>query len=259
MISRILGDRRSRALTRRIDRPEALAIALAQAIVAVIGWLVEEPVWLAAAIAGQLAIGGLAGIRLIGPARADLGFARYAMPASAGVATTLFGRLLPGGLSLLLVPLVAVLLWSVIYLELRAERLPGGRTVQDVLMTAILFAGSSGILELFTGAVWPPPITLVAPLAAILALRGAEGRGASGAEALGLALLHVLAVMQVGVAASLLALPPLVVPALMTLTFYAWGGAAEALRAGSTGRTVALEFGALGLLGLVLALVLHRG
>jgi hypothetical protein len=62
----------------------------------------------------------------------------------------------------------------------------------------------------------------------------------------------------IGAAASLLTLPPLVVPALMTLTFYAWGGAAEALRAGNAGRSVALEFGALGLLGLVLALVLHR-
>ena len=63
------------------------------------------------------------------PARADLGLGRYLIPATAGIAATLFGRLIPGGLSLLLVPIVAVVLWSITYLELRAERGTGGRTL----------------------------------------------------------------------------------------------------------------------------------
>lgn len=258
MITRILGDRRTQALTRRIDRPEVFFLAAVQAAIAAAGWL-AEPIWLGAAIAGQLAIGGLVAVRIIGPARAGLGLARYAMPATAGVAATLFGRLLPGGLSVLLVPLVAVLLWSIVYLELRAERLAGGRTVLELLMTTILFAGAAGILDLLGPLRWPPPVTLVGLLALILALRDAEGRGLAGAKAFGQSLLHVLAVMQVGVASVMLDLPIPIVPALLALTFYAWGGAAAALQSGASGRGVAIEFGALGTLGLLIALLLHRG
>jgi hypothetical protein len=253
VITRIVGDRRSRAIQRRIDRPEAVLLAVAQAVVATAGWYVE-PFWVAAAVAAQLALGGLGGVRLIGPARSRAGFARYAMPATAGVAATLFGRILPGGVALLLVPLVAVLLWAVIYLELRATHAQGGRTTLELLLTATLFAGAAGILAILGPDPWLPPLGLIAALALVLALRSAEARDAVGGQAVGQALLHGLAAAQVGAATLLLQLPGVIGPAIVALAFYAWGGAAEALRGDASGRSVAIEFGALAVLGLVVAL-----
>jgi len=46
--------------------------------------------------------------------------------------------------------------------------------------------------------------------------------------------------------------------ALMALAFYAWSGAADALEGGDSGRSVAIEFGPLLLLGVVIGLLLHR-
>ena len=257
MISRIFTDRRRLAVLRRIDRPLAVLLAVAQAVVATAGWLVE-PLWLAVAIAGQLMLGGIIAVRVIGPARSDLGLARYAIPATAGIAATLFGRLVPFGLSVLLVPIVAVLLWSVTYLELRIERGTGGRTIGELLLVGILFCGTAGILVLFGAQAWPTPLILVAGLSLPLALRAAEARGDMGVHGLGQSLLHVLVVTQVGAGVVLLNLAPTVMAALMALAFYAWGGAVEALRRNASGRSVAVEFGALLVLGLLVGLFLHR-
>lgn len=257
MISRIFADRRRLAILRRIDRPLAVLLAVAQAVVATAGWLVE-PLWLAVAIAGQLLLGGIIAVRVIGPARSDLGLARYAIPATAGIAATLFGRLIPFGLSVLLVPIVAVLLWSVTYLELRIERGTGGRTIGELLLVGILFSGTAGILVLFGTRTWPTPLILVAGLTLPLALRAAEARGDMGVHGFGQSLLHVLVVAQVGAGVVLLNLPPTVMAALMALAFYAWGGAVEALRGNASGRSVAIEFGALLVLGLLVGLFLHR-
>lgn len=257
MIGRLLGDRQRLAVMRRIDRPAAVVLAIAQALVAAAGWF-APPLWLAVAVAGQLVLGGIVAIRVIGPARSDLGLARYAIPATAGIAATLFGRLIPGGLSLLLVPILAVLLWSATYLELRLERGTGGRTIGDLLLTGILFSGAAGILVLFGARTWPTPLLLIAALSLPLALRAAEARDTTGVEGVGQALLQVLAVTQVGVAVVLLALPFSVMAALMALAFYAWGGAVDALRGTASGRSVAIEFGALLLLGLLVGLILHR-
>lgn len=257
MISRLFADRRRLALLRRIDRPAAVVLALLQALVAAAGWF-ASPVWLAVAIAGQLALGGAGAVRVIGPARSDLGLARYAIPATAGIAATLFGRLIPGGLSLLLVPIVGVLLWSVTYLELRAERGTGGRTLGDLILTAVVFTGAAGILNLFGALVWPTPIAIVALLALPPAVRASEARGTMGAEGFGQALLHVLVVAQIGIGAVLLNVPVLVAAALMALAFYTWAGAVDAVRGGASGRAVAIEFGPLVLLGLVVGLFLYR-
>ena len=257
MISRILSDRRRLAVLRRIDRPAAVALAVLQAVVAAAGWF-AAPIWLAVAVAAQLALGGLAAVYVIGPARHDLGLARYAMPSVAGIAATLFGRLIPGGLSLLLVPILAVVLWSITYLELRIERGTGGRTIHDVLLTGIVFAAAWGMIGLFGAQAWPTPLALVAVFAAPVALRMAEARGTMGVEAVGEALLHLLVVMQVGTAAILLNIPLQVMAALIALAFYTWAGAVEALREGASGRSVAAEFGSLMLLGLVVGLLLHR-
>jgi len=257
VISRLFGDRQRLAILRRIDRPAAVALAAAQALVAAAGWF-ADPLWLSVAVAGQLMLGGVVAIRVIGPARSDLGLARYAIPATAGIAATLFGRLIPGGLSLLLVPIVAVLLWSVTYLELRLERGTGGRTIGDLLLTGILFCGTAGILVLFGARAWPTPLLLVAAMALPLALRAAEARGTMGVEGVGQALLQVLVVVQVGVAVVLLNVPFSVMAAIVALAFYTWGGAVDTLRGGASGRSVAIEFGALLLLGLLVGLVLHR-
>jgi hypothetical protein len=257
MISRLLADRRRLDLLRRIDRPSAAILAVLQATVAAAGWFVE-PLWLAVAIAGQLALGGIGSVRVMGPARGDLGLARYAIPATAGIAATMFGRLIPGGQSLLLVPIVAVVLWSVTHLELRAERGTGGRTLGDVVLTTIVFSGAAGILTLFGAQTWPTPIALVALLTLPPAFRAAEARGTMGAEGFGQGLLQVLAVVQVGVGAVLLNVSVLVSAALMGLAFYTWSGAVEALRGGASGRSVAIEFGALVLLGLFVGLLLYR-
>ena len=257
MISRLIGGRRRLAVLRQIDRPAVMGLAILQAVVATAGWF-ASPVWLAAAVAGQLALGGVGAVRILGPARSDLGLARYAMPAVAGIVATLFGKLIPGGLSLLLVPIVAVLLWSITYLELRVERGTGGRTIGDLLLTAMVFAGAAGVLALFGSQTWPTPLILVAGLSLPLALRAAEARGTMGAEGLGQALLHLLVVSQVGAAAVLLFLPPTVIAALIALAFYTWGGAVDALRGEASGRSVAAEFGALTALGVAIGLWLTR-
>ena len=257
MINRIFADRRRLAATRRADRLGAVVIAVIQAGVAAAGWF-AQPVWLAVAIAAQLALGGLASVYIIGPARADLGLARYAMPSVAGIAATLFGRLIPGGLSLLLVPIVAVLLWAITYLELRIERGTGGRTIHDLLLTSIVFSGTAGVAALFGTQSWPTPMILVAVLVLPLAMRSAEARGTMGVEAVGQALLHVLVVTQVGLAAVLLNLVPTVMAGLVALAFYTWAGAVEALRDGRSGRSVAIEFGSLVLLGLIVGLLMYR-
>jgi hypothetical protein len=257
MITRLFGDRRRLAVLRRIDRPGAAILAVVQAIVAAVGWF-AEPLWLAVAVAAQLALGGIGAVRLIGPARADLGLARYMIPATAGIAATLFGRLIPGGLSLLLVPIVGVMLWSVTYLELRAERGTGGRTLGDLILMAVVFSGAAGLLALFGPQAWPTPILLVGLLAIPAAYRASEARGTMGAEGFGQGLLQVLAVLQVGVAAVLLNLTVVVTAALMALTFYTWGGAVDALRGGASGRSVAAEFGALMMVGLIVGLFLYR-
>lgn len=257
MIGRIIGDRGTRNALRRIDRPAAAILGVAQAVVAAIGWFVE-PVWLAVAVAAQLVLGGIGAVRVLGPARAELGLARYAMPAAAGIAVTLVGRLVPGGISLLLIPVVAVLLWTVTYLELRVERGTGGRTIGDLLLVAILMAATWGLLELFGPRAWPTPLILVALFALPLAMRAAEARGGLGAEAVGQALLGVLVVGQIAAAAVLLAMPTYAMAVLTGYAFYVWSKATEALRGDASGRGAAMEFGTLAMIGIVAGLLLHR-
>ncbi len=152
-----------------------------------------------------------------------------------------------------------MLLWIVTYLELRIERGTRRATIGRLLLTVILFAGAAGVLDLFGPRAWPTPIVLIAGLALPLALRSSEARGTMGLEGFGQGLLHVLAVAQIGAALVLLDIPLTVMaPALIALAFYAWSGAAEALRGPASGRSIAVEFGSLALFGLVVGLLLHR-
>ena len=89
-------------------------------------------------------------------------------------------------------------------------------------------------------------------------MRAAEARGARGAEAFGQALLHLLAVVQVGLAVALLNIQLQLTAAIVALAFYAWTGAVDALRGEASGRAVAAEFGSLALVGIVAGLLLHR-
>jgi hypothetical protein len=95
-------------------------------------------------------------------------------------------------------------------------------------------------------------------LSAPVALRAAEARGTFGVEAVGQSLLHVLVIAEIGAGAVLLNLSLTVMAALIALAFYSWAGAVEAIRGGASGRSVAIEFGSLMLLGLIVGLVLHR-
>jgi len=245
----------ARALS-RFDRPEAALIAILMAIVAAAGWLVS-PFWLAIAIATQLAIGGVGAVVLIGPARADLGFARYATLATAGVALTLFGRLVVPGIGLLLTPVAALLLWGVMRVELDLAEGSRRRLGIDLVLVGTVFAAAAGLAALLPADAWPPGLVLLLVIAAVPALRAAEARGRSGIEAVGQAALHLVAIAQLAAAMSLLRLPGVVGSAIVALGFHAWAGAAEALDEGASVRAVVLEFGALAVLGLVVALLLH--
>lgn len=257
MMDGMLRGRRATRVLQRIDRPELIGVSLALAMLTALGWL-ASPFWLAVCVAAQLALGGIGAVRLIGPARIGLGFARYATPAMAAVSLTLFGRLISPGTALLFAPLAAVLLWSVFWLELRFASGLGARTMLDLALVGIIFLAAGGIWRVFGSDAWPPPLALVLAVAFVLAVRAAEARGSGGLRAVGEATLHVLAVAQAGAAVVLLGLPGVAAPALVGLAFYAWGGAFEAIDGGASFRSVALEFGTIGVLGLVVALLLHQ-
>jgi hypothetical protein len=252
MMARMRGSRIVPVIA-RVERPEAVGLAALTALLAGIGWVVS-PFWLAVVVGLQLAIGGLGAVHVLGPVQPGLGFARYATFAMAAVAFTLFGRILPAGTSLLLVPVVAVALWGVLWAELRFAPRAGLSWLLDLLLVGILFAASSGIWQLLGERAWPPPLLLVLLLASVLALRAAEARGWSGIRAVGQAALHVVAVGQIAAALVLLGLPGMVAPAILALAFHAWGGAAEALDGGASWGSVAREFGSLAALALIAAL-----
>jgi hypothetical protein len=239
----------------RVQHPEAILIATLMTIAAAAGWLLS-PFWLAVMVAAQLAIGGLGAVWLIGPAQPELGFARYATLATAGVAMTLFGRLVVPSIGLLLAPVAALLLWVVVRLEL--DLAEGHRRVGlDLALVGIVFAGAAGLSALVPVDAWPPGLIPLLMIVSVAALRAAEARGRTGIEAVGQATLHVVAIAQIAAAVGLLRLPGVVGAAVIGLGFHAWAGAAEALDSGASARSVILEFGALAVLGLVVALLLH--
>jgi hypothetical protein len=242
----------------RVERPEAVVLALVLAGVAAAGWYASA-FWMAVAIGVQLVLGGLGAVWVIGPATARLGFARYATLAAAGVALTVFGRLTVGSIGLAMLPISAVLLWAVVWLELQANRVGRSGLGLELALIGIVFASAAGIASLVGADGWPAGMALTLAVAAVPAMRSAERRSRFGAEAMGQALLHLLAIAQVAAAAALLTIPPIVGAALLALTFHAWGGAAESLDEGASARSVAVEFGALAVLGLVVALLLSGG
>jgi hypothetical protein len=243
-------------VVRRFERPEAIMLAFVLAALVLYGW-VASPFWLAVAIAMQLAIGGMGAVWVIGPVRSRYGFARYATLPVAAVAATLLGQELSPVAQLAGAPIVALLLFGVLWFELH---LPEGRSPRlsiDLTLVGIVFAAAAGIAATFPEAAWPPSVLLVVIAAAVPALRSAELRGRYGVEAVGQAALHLLAVAQLGASLALLHLPGVVGSAVLALGFHAWSGAAEALDGGAPARAVAFEFGSLALLGLLVALLLR--
>jgi hypothetical protein len=250
--------RLSDLLRGRLERPEAALVAVLLAGAVALAWF-GEGLLVAIGVALGLALGGFGSVTVLGPARAGLGLARYLTVPLAAIAMALGGRLLPGGLALLLLPLTAVLVWSLLWLELHFRQRGVSQWALVVALVIIHFAAASGLIGLFGRDAWPPPLILIGIIAFLLGLRLAEGRGEGGLRAVGHAVLHALVVAQVGAAVLLLELAGAIGPALMSLAFYVWSGAVEALERGSSTRSVAVEFGALTVLGLVWALLLHQG
>ena len=248
--------RRAATAVRRIEHPEAIVLALVLTGLAVYG-SAASPFWMAAAIAAELTIGGIGAVWVIGPVRARYGFARYATFPVAAVAVTLLGTLLTPVARLAAAPVVALFLFGVLWFELRFPEGRAPRLAVDLALVGIVFAAAAGLDAAFPGPAWPPSVLLVVVVAAVPALRAAELRGRYGVDAVGQAVLHLLAVAQIGASLALLHLQGVVAPAVLALGFHAWGGAAEALESGARTRAVVIEFGSLALLGLLVALLLR--
>lgn len=243
-------------LSARVERPEAVLLAIALAGLSAYGWY-AEPFWLAVVLGLQLVLGGLGAVWIIGPATARLGFARYATTAAAAIALTLFGRAVVDDLGLYLLPAAALLLWAPLRIELELQQRSRGRLALELVLVVIVFAAAEGAIALVDADAWLERLAILLAIVAVPAFRMAEARGRFGVSAVGEGLMQLLAVAQVAAAVQLLGVPALVAAALVALTFHAWSGAAESLESGASGRAVALEFGALAVLGLVVALLLQ--
>ncbi len=245
-------------LSARVERPEVVLLSVALAGLAAYAWYASA-FGLAVVVGVQLALGGLGAVWIIGPATARLGFARYATTALAAVAMTLFGRAVASEVGLYLLPVAVAVVWATLRLELELQSTLRGRLLLELLLVVVVFAAAEGSMAIVPRQFWSDALALLVLVCAVPAIRMGEARGRHGVRAVGEGLLHLLAVAQVAAAVHLLAVPALVGAALVALTFHAWSGAAEALEGGATTRTVALEFGALAILGLVVALLLQGG
>jgi hypothetical protein len=235
--------------TRAVRRAGPVVLPLLLAALAAAGWGVD-PVALAVILALELAVAGLG--------MAAIGYARYALLAIATVSVTLAGRLLPAGIGPLAAPAAWAFLWWVIRIERRGPDAPTARLQLDLILVLTVFAGSLGLAELIPAELWLVELILLGAGAAIACLRAAEARGALGVAAVAHGALHLLVVLQVAAALTLLNVPQPVGPALIALTFHSWSGAADALESGVPVRAVALEYGSLAAVGVLVAVVLGQ-
>jgi hypothetical protein len=240
-----------------IHRFGPIALPGLLAAIAAVGWSVGPVGW-SVAIAVQMALAGFGTALLLGPVRPSGSYARYATLAVAALSASLAGRLLPSGAAIILTPAIWLYLWWLLHVEIGGAEGSAGRLALDLTMVLAIFGGSAGIMRLVGPSAWPPPMVLIGLVAAVPAWRTAEARGARGAKAAGQTLLHLLAIVEVGLALTLLDLPPPVLPALVALAFHTWNGAADALLANAPARSVLLEFGTLAVLGVLVVLILTR-
>jgi hypothetical protein len=246
--SRVMG---SRAMRRA--GPVLLPLLMAALVAA--GWSVDL-VALAGVLALELALAGLGTAALLGAARPNSGYARYAIFAVSAVSVTLAGRLLPPGIGPLAAPLAWAFLFWVLYIERHAFAMPGYRLSLDVTLVLTVFSATAGMGSLLPPELWLLALALLGVLVAVPCLRAAEARGTLGVPAVGQAALHLLVVLQVATAMLLLELPSPVGPALVALTFHSWSGAADALESGVSTRAVILEYGSLAAIGVIVAVFL---
>ena len=225
-----------------------------------LGWF-ESTVLLGAALAAQLAIGGSLGIALLGPVRGDLGVGRYLTLPLMAIGITLGGRYIrPGELliAILLALLAAGFLWATLQVETAYSRGQRPKALLELVLAFVIFFAAASIGPIIGDD--PPMVTLglLGLLALALGFRAAEARGTSGGAAIGHAFLQAFAVVQVGVALEFLQLPREVGAAILMLTFYVWGGAADLLHEGASVRRVFFEWGSLGIFALLTALVVRE-
>jgi hypothetical protein len=249
--SRVMG-------SRAIRRAGPVLLPLLMAALVAAGWSVDL-VALAGVIALELALAGLGTAALLGAARPNSGYARYAIFAVSAVSVTLAGRLLPPGIGPLAAPLAWAFLFWVLYIERHAMAMPGYRLSLDVTLVLTVFSATAGMGSLLPPELWLLGLTLLGILVAVPCLRAAEARGTLGVPAVGQAALHLLVVLQVATAMLLLELPLPVGPALVALTFHSWSGAADALESGVSSRAVVLEYGSLAAIGIIVAVFLSGG
>lgn len=243
--------------SRTVKRAGPFVLPLLLAALAAAGWAVDL-VGLALVLALELAIAGLGMAALLGAATPSIGYARYALLAVVAVSITLAGRLLPPGIGPLAAPAAWGFLWWVLYTERRGPTAPSSRLSLDLTLALTVFAASAGMAGVMPAELWLLGLILLGVLVAVPCLRAAEARGALGVPAVAHGALHLLVVMQVATAVLLLDLPQPVGPALIALTFHAWSGAADALESGVSARAVALEYGSLAAIGVLVAIVLSR-
>ncbi|MGH2462250.1 MAG: hypothetical protein ACRDFZ_01320 [Candidatus Limnocylindria bacterium] len=242
---------------RTVKRAGPLFLPLLLAAMVAAGWAVDL-VGLAIVLALELAVAGLGTAALLGAARPSIGYARYAILAVVAVSFTLAGRLLPPGIGPLAAPAAWAVLWWTLHTERKAPTSQGGRLALDLLLVLTVFAAAAGLAGLMPEELWLLEIVLLGILTAVPCLRAAEARGALGVPAVGHGVLHLLVVLQIAAALTLLDLPQPVGPALVALTFHSWSGAADALESGTSSRAVVLEYGSLAAIGAIVALFLSR-
>ena len=144
-----------RVLT-RLQYREAILIAIAMAVVAAIGWLVT-PFWLAVAVAAQLAIGGIGAVLAdrAGPHGARLRALRHAGDGGR-VAHAVRPAAGTQHRAAAAPPVVALLLFGVLRLELGLTEAGQRRVGLDLTLVGIVFAAAAGIGGMIPADAWPP-------------------------------------------------------------------------------------------------------
>jgi hypothetical protein len=140
--------------SRAMKQTGPVVLPLLMAALVAAGWSVDL-VALAGILALELALAGLGTAALLGAARPNSGYARYAIFAVSAVSVTLAGRLLPPGIGPLAAPLAWAFLFWVLYIERHGPEMPGYRLSLDVTLVLTVFSATAGMASLLPAERWP--------------------------------------------------------------------------------------------------------